>query len=76
MGPCGVLQLRANTRQAFEDLTKKVLPATHLELQRALECEARAYSKSCSELSAAARTARVTAEDDARSRGEPDGEEG
>ena len=41
-------------RKAFERLTKKVLPASHVELQRALEREARAYRKREEELSASA----------------------
>jgi ParB/RepB/Spo0J family partition protein len=45
-------------RKAFERLTKKVLPASHVELQRALEREARAYAKRHEELSAAARAER------------------
>lgn len=32
-------------RKAFERITKSVLPATHTQLQRALEREARAYAK-------------------------------
>jgi len=45
-------------RKAFERLTKKVLPASHVALQRALEREARAYGKRQEELSAAARAER------------------
>ncbi|MGO8906755.1 MAG: ParB/RepB/Spo0J family partition protein [Solirubrobacteraceae bacterium] len=43
-------------RKAFERVTKKVLPASHLELQRALDRETRAYAKRQVELSASART--------------------
>ncbi|MDQ6811028.1 MAG: ParB/RepB/Spo0J family partition protein [Actinomycetota bacterium] len=56
-------------RKAFERVTKKVLPASHGALQRALEREARAYAKRHEELSAAARAER----DDAA---EHDGENG
>lgn len=48
-------------RRAFERVTKKVLPASHVELQRALAREARAYVKRQSELSAAARQERSEA---------------
>ncbi len=37
-------------RQAFERITKSVLPATHTQLQRALEREARKYAKQQDEL--------------------------
>jgi ParB/RepB/Spo0J family partition protein len=39
-------------RKAFERVTKKVLPASHVELQRALDREARAYVKRQDELGA------------------------
>jgi ParB/RepB/Spo0J family partition protein len=55
-------------RKAFERLTKKALPATHIELARALEREARAYAKRQDELSATARAERGHAV-------EPDGDE-
>jgi len=42
-------------RKAFERVTKKVLPATHVELQRALDREARAYAKRQEELRAGGR---------------------
>jgi hypothetical protein len=42
-------------RKAFERVTKKVLPATHIELQRALDREARAYAKRQEDLRSAAR---------------------
>jgi hypothetical protein len=42
-------------RKAFERVTKKVLPATHVELHRALDREARAYAKRQQELRIAAR---------------------
>lgn len=42
-------------RKAFERLTKNVLPASHVQLQRALEREARAYTKRQSELDTASR---------------------
>jgi ParB/RepB/Spo0J family partition protein len=41
-------------RKAFERLTKKVLPASHMALQRALEREAKAYLKNERALAAAA----------------------
>jgi ParB/RepB/Spo0J family partition protein len=40
-------------RKAFERVTKQVLPASHLQLRRALEREARAHSKRCEQLAAA-----------------------
>jgi ParB/RepB/Spo0J family partition protein len=40
-------------RKAFERITKNVLPASHSQLQRALESEARSYTKRQSELDAA-----------------------
>jgi len=46
---------KGSARKAFERLTKTVLPASHVALQRAVEREARAYAKRQSELSAAAR---------------------
>lgn len=42
-------------RKAFEHVTKNVLPASHVQLQRALEREARAYTKRQSELDTASR---------------------
>ena len=42
-------------RKAFERVTKKVLPASHVELQRALDREARAYAKRQEDLRSAAR---------------------
>jgi hypothetical protein len=39
-------------RKAFERVTKKLLPALHVQLQRALEREARVYCKRQAELSA------------------------
>ena len=42
-------------RKAFERITKNVLPASHAQLQRALEREAREYAKRQKELSASAR---------------------
>jgi ParB/RepB/Spo0J family partition protein len=41
-------------RKAFERVTKNALPATHTQLQRAIEREARAYAKRHDELNAAA----------------------
>ncbi|HEV2923606.1 MAG TPA: ParB/RepB/Spo0J family partition protein [Solirubrobacteraceae bacterium] len=38
-------------RKAFERVTKQVLPASHIQLQRALEREARAYANRQNELS-------------------------
>jgi ParB/RepB/Spo0J family partition protein len=43
------------SRKAFERLTKNVLPATHLQLQRALEHEARTYTKQQQALDTASR---------------------
>jgi hypothetical protein len=42
-----------NARKAFERLAKPVLPASHVELQRALEREARAHDKRLQQLAAA-----------------------
>ena len=42
-------------RKAFERVTKKVLPASHVRLQRALAAEARSYSSKVGELDKAAR---------------------
>jgi ParB family chromosome partitioning protein len=42
-------------RKAFERITKNVLPASHMHLQRALEREARAYTKQQEELDTASR---------------------
>lgn len=42
-------------RKAFERITKNVLPASHVQLQRAMEREAREYAKQQNELSASAR---------------------
>jgi ParB/RepB/Spo0J family partition protein len=42
-------------RKAFERITKNVLPASYTHLQRALESEARSYTKRQSELDAASR---------------------
>ena len=42
-------------RKAFERVTKKVLPASHVRLQRALAAEARSYSSKVGELDPAAR---------------------
>lgn len=42
-------------RKAFERITKNVLPVSHLQLQRAIEREARSYAKQQDHLSAAAR---------------------
>jgi ParB/RepB/Spo0J family partition protein len=47
-------QTRKDTaRKAFERLTKNVLPATHIQLQRALEREARSYTKQKKQLNRA-----------------------
>lgn len=51
-------------RKAFERVTKSVLPATHVELRRALEREARDYAKRQDEIRGSHR--------EARSAGEPD----
>jgi hypothetical protein len=42
-------------RKAFEKITKKVLPASHRELQRALSAEASGYRRRVDELDAAGR---------------------
>ncbi|MGI8730596.1 MAG: hypothetical protein ACR2LK_11510, partial [Solirubrobacteraceae bacterium] len=46
-------------RKAFERVTKRVLPASHKQLQRALTAEARTYHAKVDEL-ARARTSRDT----------------
>jgi len=46
-------------RKAFERVTKRVLPATHVRLQRALAAEARSYGASIGELEEAVRRART-----------------
>jgi ParB/RepB/Spo0J family partition protein len=51
-----------SARKAFERLTKKVLPASHVALQRALEREAKAYLKKERDLAAAARAGSRAAE--------------
>ena len=43
-------------RKAFEQITKDVLPASYLPLQRAIAAEARSYHKQADALTAAART--------------------
>jgi ParB/RepB/Spo0J family partition protein len=48
-------------RKAFERLTKRVIPASHVDLRRALERETRAYCKRQSELDGAARRASAVA---------------
>jgi ParB/RepB/Spo0J family partition protein len=52
-------------RKAFERITKNVLPASHVQLQRAIEREARSYAKRQDHLSAAARREREEARDSA-----------
>lgn len=42
-------------RKAFERVTKRVLPASHAQLQRAIKAEARAYQTSVDELDAHSR---------------------
>jgi hypothetical protein len=42
-------------RKAFERITRKVLPASHVQLQRALEREARSYIKRRDELDTSSR---------------------
>jgi ParB/RepB/Spo0J family partition protein len=49
--------------KAFERVTKNVLPATHVQLQRALEREARSYTKRQSELDTASRQRAAAAQD-------------
>jgi ParB/RepB/Spo0J family partition protein len=51
-------------RKAFERVTKSVLPASHTQLQRALEREARAYTKRQGELAALASQQPVAASTD------------
>jgi ParB/RepB/Spo0J family partition protein len=53
---------KETARKAFERVTKNVLPASHVQLQRALEREARSYTKHQSELGGASRE-RTAAED-------------
>jgi hypothetical protein len=50
---------REAARKAFERLTKAILPASHVQLQRALEREARAYERRKAELIAAAEQERA-----------------
>jgi len=58
-------------RTAFERVTKKLLPASHVELQRALDHEARAYVKRQDELTAlGARATSTGGTDDVQNRGE------
>jgi ParB/RepB/Spo0J family partition protein len=53
-------------RKAFERVTKQVLPASHIQLQRALEREARAYANRQDELSTHGASSTATeSEDDA-----------
>jgi hypothetical protein len=51
---------QAVARKAFERATKRVLPASHLALQRALAAEARSYSAKVAELEKRARSARAS----------------
>ena len=46
-------------RKAFERVTKRVRPATHVRLQRALAAEARSYSANVGEFEEAARRVRT-----------------
>ncbi len=57
-------------RKAFERVTKQVLPASHVQLRRALDREARVYAKGLAELSAPA-----SHEPDAAVRGETEASE-
>jgi ParB/RepB/Spo0J family partition protein len=57
---------REAARKAFERVTKDVLPATHVDLRRALEREAREYAKRQDELRAAAREERAQRSGSAR----------
>ena len=58
-------------RKAFERVTKQVLPASHVQLRRALEREARAYAKRHAELSAPASHEPDAAADGETEAGEP-----
>jgi ParB/RepB/Spo0J family partition protein len=51
-------------RKAFERITKNVLPASHMQLQRALEREARAYTKQQEQLDVASRKHAAAAAED------------
>jgi ParB/RepB/Spo0J family partition protein len=55
---------KETARKAFERLTKNVLPASHAQLQRAIEREARSYTKHQSELNTAPRQRVATAAQD------------
>jgi hypothetical protein len=52
-------------RKAFERVTKRILAASHLRLQRALAAEARSYSAKVGELDERARGALTPSEDGA-----------
>ena len=49
-------------RKAFERVTKSILPASHVQLQRALAAEARSYSSKIGELDKRARGSRASDE--------------
>jgi hypothetical protein len=53
-------------RKAFEKVTKKVLPASYVQLQRALAAEARTYSSSVDALNKPASKRAATADVDAQ----------
>ena len=55
-------------RKAFERVTKRVLPATHVRLQRALAAEARTYSAKIGELDKRSRGLRASEADRRRQR--------
>jgi hypothetical protein len=50
-----------SARKAFERVTKKVLPASYAQLQRALRAEVRSYERSVAELNTRARTEQAAA---------------
>ncbi len=66
-GPALPRSRKETARKAFERLTKKALPATHLALARALEREARRYTAACEALAASPEAPQAEpAEDDAQ----------
>lgn len=65
-GPALPRSRKETARKAFERITKKTLPATHLALARALEREARRYAAACEALEATPGSKpAATAEEDA-----------
>jgi ParB/RepB/Spo0J family partition protein len=63
-------------RKAFERVTKKVLPASHAELQRALDREARAYARRQRVIHSAAHPESQAAADSAEDLDSDDSEQG